>query len=404
MSGYARVTNVEALRDFKGVLSRFVQECGRALGEVEADALRTLLHLRQDQVAHWTAQIRVRSELLARAKSQLIRKQVSSVQENPSVVDERKAVERAKAALEDAERKLKASRKWAMVLEREYELFKGACTGLSDAIQRDLPAAIARLERMSRTLSQYQALTSLDVAGMATPQASPAPSQDSSQPGAMDDPLEAIKVRAARLRAMVPSASARASAPEVNRALGAGAGVTDASQQAISVSTELAELLGLSGEVPAATAEVVVQAGCLDGRDVALLRCEPASAEDSGWCVYPADPGSGGGGLLRYRVQDLLERVPTWGAVLALPMGYLAVTSASEPDWVCDPTGEVLWRAEAKPLISSALEQAGSMPDADDSATPAGSEGEPGMASGGDAESRDGAPKEAGEREGRDKP
>ncbi len=404
MSGFARVTNVEALRDFKGVLGRFVQECGRALGEVEADALRTLLHLRQDQVAHWTAQIRVRSELLARAKSHLIRKQVSSVQEHPSVVDERKAVDRAKAALEDAERKLKASRKWALVLEREYELFKGACTGLSDAIQRDLPTAIARLERMSRTLAQYQALTSLDVAGMSTPQASPGPSQDTSQPGAMDDPLEAIKARAARLRAMVPSASARASAPEVNRALGAGVGVTDPSLPALSVGTELAELLGLSGEVPAAMAEVVVQAGCLDGRDVAMLRCEPVSAEDSGWCVYPADPGTGGGGLLRYRVQDLLERVPAWGAVLALPMGYLAVTSAAEPDWVCDPTGEVLWRAEAKPMTSSALDRAVSMPDADDAATAAGSAGEPRGASGGDAESREGRSEQAGELEGRGKP
>jgi hypothetical protein len=404
MGGFARVTNVEALQDFKGVLARFAQECGRALGEVEAEALRTLLHLRQDRVAYWTAQIRVRSELLARAKSQLIRKQVSSVQEHPSVVDERRAVERAKAALEEAELKLKASRRWALVLEREYELFKGACTGLSDAIQRDLPAAIARLERMSRTLTQYQALSSLEVAGVAGPAPSPPPAQEPQAPHAMEDPLEAIRARAARLRALAPSASARASAPPVNRALDrAGAGPAGETTPTRAVSTELAELLGLSGEAPQLASAVVVQAGCLDGRDVALLRCEPMDPEDSGWCVYSADPGAVGGGLLKYRVQDLLERVPAWGPVLALPTGFLAVTSAARPDWVCDAQGEVLWRAEVKPLVSSEPEQGAGAFDVGEATRPTASGAEESPRTAPDSRSTDARAGTPGDAQGSDR-
>ncbi|MFN9133119.1 MAG: hypothetical protein ACK5XO_10625, partial [Phycisphaerales bacterium] len=148
----ARVTSVEALRDAKTALAKFVHEVSTALGEVDVEAGRTIQWLRMEQVPFWKNQIIRRSELLARARSELLRKQLSSMQENPSCVDERKAVEKAKAALADAEVRLKRTKFWITELDREWTLYRGSITALQDLTQRDAPKGLARIEKLIRTL------------------------------------------------------------------------------------------------------------------------------------------------------------------------------------------------------------------------------------------------------------
>jgi tRNA A37 threonylcarbamoyladenosine synthetase subunit TsaC/SUA5/YrdC len=101
--------------------------------------------------------IRKKQEEVTMCKSALFRKQItpSANDQKASVVDEKKALQRAMAELEDAERRLKAAKRWSIELERQYALYKGAVQPLSAAVERDLPAAVARINRMIRALDEY---------------------------------------------------------------------------------------------------------------------------------------------------------------------------------------------------------------------------------------------------------
>jgi hypothetical protein len=101
--------------------------------------------------------IRKKQEEVTMCKSALFRKQItpSANDQKASVVDEKKALQRAMAELEDAEKRLKAAKRWSIEMERQYALYKGAVQPLSAAVERDLPAAVARINRMIRALDEY---------------------------------------------------------------------------------------------------------------------------------------------------------------------------------------------------------------------------------------------------------
>ena len=101
-------------------------------------------------------------------KSALFRKQItpSPNDQRASVVDEKKALQRAIAELEQAQTALKAAKRWAIELERQYTVYKGAVQALSAAVERDLPNAILRLGRMARALDDYLRMPSPDLADL----------------------------------------------------------------------------------------------------------------------------------------------------------------------------------------------------------------------------------------------
>lgn len=369
MSGAARITNISALADAKAALARFAHECESALGELDTAALRVMQDLRQDRPAYWAGQVRIRSELLARARSDLLRKQVSSVQDNPSVVDERKALERAKQRLEEAQEKVKACKRWLGLLDREYTLFKGACSGLMDVLQRDMPRGQARLDQLVRAIESYQAVNPND------------PTLERAALGVAGSPdaAQAEGDVAAKLRTRSPSDMERLAAPPTG----------PAADPAADGGRVRAPLDGRPGDGPILTAlamtpspawpesRAVVVGGCLDGRLVYLQRFEKVSPEDSGWFVGPVGDtlGAGGGsaagegtadqragparaageGLLAHTVADVLRRQPEWAEVLLLPVGYLVIASGAGVEAVYNNANDLVW---------SALDNAGDAPSA----------------------------------------
>jgi hypothetical protein len=165
MTIQANITSVQVLDDFKAALVVFVEEAGLALNESESEVRRVLDWLGRDCQAHWTKVIRKKQEEVAVCKSALFRKQItpSPNDQRASVVDEKKALAKATAELEDAERRLKAAKRWAIEMERQYALYKGAVQPLSAAVERDLPNAILRLGRMARALDEYLRMPSPDL-------------------------------------------------------------------------------------------------------------------------------------------------------------------------------------------------------------------------------------------------
>lgn len=338
MAGAARITNISALTDAKIALSRFAHECEGALGEMDTAAMRLLMELRQERPAYWSSQVRIRSELLARARSDLLRKQVSSVQDNPSVVDERKALERAKARLEEAQEKVKACKRWSAMLDREYTLFKGACAGLMDVLQRDMPRGQARLEHLIRAIESYQRVDPTDPS-LGRAALGVAGSTDAS---AGDGDV------AARLRARSPSDMERLATPPTGKPVDGGAARAGG---ALLGDGPILTALAMTPTPAWPESRAVVVGGCLDGRLVYLQRFEKLSAEDSGWFIGPVgDVGGGdsgaraaGEGMLAYTIDDVLKQRPAWREALLLPVGYLVIATGAAIEAVYNNANDLVW-------------------------------------------------------------
>src|SRR5688572_9771054 len=148
MAEGARVTSIDALREFKAALADFAEQAGLALSEAQSDVQRTIWWISNDRHAHWQREIRKRTDKLNQAKAELFKKQLESNDTRTSAVVERKNVTKAQAALNEAEEKLRCVKKWSFALERELMLFRAGCGQVSGAVAGELPAAIGRMDKM----------------------------------------------------------------------------------------------------------------------------------------------------------------------------------------------------------------------------------------------------------------
>lgn len=153
----ANVLSIDVLQRFRVALIRCQEDLSLALAEADSEVDRAVAWVERDRILHWRQRVQRLSEEVNDARSALFRKQTvtSSKDSKPSVVDEKKALERAKAMLEDAERRGQRSRSWASALPRDQSLYKGGVAALATIVDRDLPAAIQALERMSIALERY---------------------------------------------------------------------------------------------------------------------------------------------------------------------------------------------------------------------------------------------------------
>ena len=155
MEGAARITSIDALKEFRVALITYKAEATAALIETESDLQRTILWLRHDQAAYWQRQFRARQELLTRAKTDLYRKQVAQDRDVRISVDQKKAVEKAKRDLAFAEEKVQTVRRWVQILDKELILYRGECQGLSGILEGGIPEILKRLDGMIDALEAY---------------------------------------------------------------------------------------------------------------------------------------------------------------------------------------------------------------------------------------------------------
>lgn len=161
----AHVSSIDSIRTFKAAVLTFAEEVGNALHEVNSDVARTLVWLEKDQKAHWERQVRIRSELVARAKSELYRKQMtsSSKEGKPSTVDEVRALKKAEARLDESHQKIRAIKRWSTQMQREMIVYRGQSASLAGAVHRDLPQAIMVLDKIVDNLESYLAMAPPDL-------------------------------------------------------------------------------------------------------------------------------------------------------------------------------------------------------------------------------------------------
>lgn len=162
MTQKAQVQSIEALADFRNTLVAFKAEIDNIIDEILMEIARTRQWLETDQRDKWEGIASRRTRELANARQELLSSRMSNLR---SEMEARKAVNKAKLALEDAQAKLTRIKSWSIQFPRQVELLVKPINNLSDTIAHKIPRALAFLSEIIGTLNEY--------ANIATPQPNP---------------------------------------------------------------------------------------------------------------------------------------------------------------------------------------------------------------------------------------
>jgi len=169
MSSQANVTQIDAIKHFRGVLVQYQAALRDACELLMHEGNRGVDWVETDRGAYWSAEVRRLDEALVAAKNALEQCRARALgDDRPSCIDEKKAVARLKAKLDNARAKVKQTRAWKSKIHRDGDEFQTRLVQVNDYADTELPRAIAALERMVMALDKYATRTDTP------PQASPA--------------------------------------------------------------------------------------------------------------------------------------------------------------------------------------------------------------------------------------
>lgn len=174
MSESARVTSIDAVKDFQAALATFCEDAQEALGAVDMEASRLLDWVQHEQLNYWQRAVRDRYDDLAQAKAELYRKQLGRLTgEKVDCIEEEKAVRRAQWRLQEAEDKVDKCKQWGRLLERAIDEYQAPSQQLAALVEGKPPRAVVLLHQIIGRLDAYVGLA--PSSSGSTPAAPPAP-------------------------------------------------------------------------------------------------------------------------------------------------------------------------------------------------------------------------------------
>ena len=341
MSRSAKVESPDALKQFRLALLKFSEKATNALGEADGEVSRVTMWLENEQTIRWATEVRKRQEAVMKCREALRFKQIfkSPTGSKQSTVDEEKALSVALKRLGEAEQKALNVKKWIRQLHKEAHMYRGAVQRLATTVAVDVPAAAAKISRMIDALEGYLALNA--------PNLGPAVESGAKSGMSRGDGPEIGGFPG--LRHATPIG------PEKDKATPADPSIAwTAGEFAPSDAAEL-EKLGIAADPIDAACLVILASGVQTVPRIYLERSEPAFPGDSGWYIGPANK-SAASAYLSLRLSDLLQARPHLEALLALPVGTLAVIDSAGLGAILSPANEDLWAAshEAAPATQAA--------------------------------------------------
>src|SRR5690242_12409490 len=149
----ANVTSIDAPRQFRAALVRFIADVEAALVTLDLEAHRPLEWIEGDRPRYWRQEGRKASEAVAEARVALERCQVRiSGEDAKYCYDERKALEKAKCRLIAAEEKVQALRRWRVEMHKIVEDLQVQLARAKHYLESDLAKAVAALDRIAAAL------------------------------------------------------------------------------------------------------------------------------------------------------------------------------------------------------------------------------------------------------------
>jgi hypothetical protein len=166
MSTQADIKSTDTLVFIKTALAAFAHESGQAVSEIEIQSQRAVDWVTVDQVAYWKTEVRRAADQVNKAIKDLEHcRAFKKVGDNqPSCIEEKKALEKARRRLEYVEKKAELVRRWSPVLQQEFREMCVRLVRFREVIELDCPKAMARLDQMLRALDAYTSTTSPSVA------------------------------------------------------------------------------------------------------------------------------------------------------------------------------------------------------------------------------------------------
>jgi hypothetical protein len=152
----ANVTSIDAPRQFRAALIRFMAEVEAALVALELETHRSLEWVEADRPRYWRAEARKASEAVGEARVALERCQVRIGGEDVRYCyEERKALEKAKRRLQLSEEKVQLLRRWRNELQKAVEELQVQLARARHYLESDLTKAVAALDRITAALDRY---------------------------------------------------------------------------------------------------------------------------------------------------------------------------------------------------------------------------------------------------------
>ena len=178
MSQAARVSSIDAVKDFREALASFCEDAREALGAIDMEARRIHEWVLHDQWHFWRRQVLVRQDELAQAKADLFRRQLARISgQDPDCIEQKEAVWEAQRRVEEAEEKVEKCRQWGRLLQRALEEYQGPARQLAALVEGQPPQGVAVLGQIIDSLEAYVSLGAApggEPPAVSTPPAPPA--------------------------------------------------------------------------------------------------------------------------------------------------------------------------------------------------------------------------------------
>jgi hypothetical protein len=168
MATQAQITSVEAIELFRAALILFTSQARPALEEVSSDVLRTQFWLENEQRRFWENELRQRNKKLEQARQELLTARLSDFQETTSL--QQMVVRRAQQAVQQAEEKMKALKRWGRELENRSAPLLKEVEQLHGFLTAEMPKAVALLSQIVKTLDAYADVAVPAAGGATAPQ------------------------------------------------------------------------------------------------------------------------------------------------------------------------------------------------------------------------------------------
>jgi hypothetical protein len=174
MSSQATVYSVEELKNFRVALALYGEDTLGTLGAVESEVRRMLRWVEEERPAYWQDQIKRRREMVAQARADVFRRNLQKKADyNPAMSEQKDALRKAEASLQDAEKRLVMVRKWQPLLRHAVLEYHASVQRLKDIAAGDVLSGVNLLTRIVDALEAY-----LQVAPPSGPGLAGAPSSD----------------------------------------------------------------------------------------------------------------------------------------------------------------------------------------------------------------------------------
>ncbi|MEO6848480.1 MAG: hypothetical protein ABI443_12255 [Chthoniobacterales bacterium] len=153
MATQANITSLDALEHFRSSLIIFIKKAHNAIDGVSEDIRRTRTWVQSDQRVHWENEVKKRRRAYDQAQQDMLAAKLSSMRDDLTLP--MSIVRKTKAAIEEAEDKLRKVKHWGRNYEAAIDPGSKRLESLRQILDGDMKDAVTLLVQIQKTLGGY---------------------------------------------------------------------------------------------------------------------------------------------------------------------------------------------------------------------------------------------------------